>query len=372
MNSKTLPGRLLSLDILRGFDLFLLVFFQPIFMAFFRNVDHPVIDAIRHQLSHEQWEGFRIWDLIMPLFLFMTGVSMPFALSKYVGEKEKGKCYWRILKRVLILFILGMIVQGNLLDLDVRSLRLYSNTLQAIAIGYLISAVVIMNLRWRWQISAAVILLAIYAIPMYMWGDFSPEGNFAMKVDRTILGRFMDGVSWNDSGQWTFSPHYHYTWIWSSLTFGVTVLMGAFAGAIMRLPIARLQHVRYMLLVGATCVIVGILWSSSMPIIKPIWSASMTLFSGGICMLLMGISYWVIDCRQFTYGLSWLQIYGMNSITAYVLAEVVNFRSIPQSLFFGLQPMLGDYYDPWITTCNFLLVFLILWWMFKNRIFVKI
>ena len=75
--------RLASLDILRGFDLFLLVFFQPVFVALARQLNLPFLDEVLYQFDHEVWEGFRFWDLVMPLFLFMTGASMPFSLSKY-------------------------------------------------------------------------------------------------------------------------------------------------------------------------------------------------------------------------------------------------------------------------------------------------
>ena len=80
--------RLASLDILRGFDLFLLVFFQPVLGALARQMNMPFLDSIIYQFDHEVWEGFRFWDLVMPLFLFMTGASMPFSLSKYMGLRE--------------------------------------------------------------------------------------------------------------------------------------------------------------------------------------------------------------------------------------------------------------------------------------------
>lgn len=109
--------RLASLDILRGFDLFLLVFFQPVFAALARQLNLPFLNDILYQFDHEVWEGFRFWDLVMPLFLFMTGASMPFSLSKYVGMSGS---YWpvyrRILRRVFLLFIFGMIVQEICLD----------------------------------------------------------------------------------------------------------------------------------------------------------------------------------------------------------------------------------------------------------------
>ena len=123
--SENNTSRLASLDILRGFDLFLLVFFQPVFAALVRQLNLP--------FDHEVWEGFRFWDLVMPLFLFMTGASMPFSLSKYIGTSGSYRpVYRRILKRVFLLFVFGMIVQGNLLGLDGKHIYLYSNTLQSI------------------------------------------------------------------------------------------------------------------------------------------------------------------------------------------------------------------------------------------------
>ena len=85
MNGKTSPekGRLASLDILRGFDLFLLVFFQPVFMSLARKLDAPWLEGVMRQFEHVPWEGFRVWDLIMPLFMFMAGASMPFSFAKF-------------------------------------------------------------------------------------------------------------------------------------------------------------------------------------------------------------------------------------------------------------------------------------------------
>lgn len=109
-----------------------------------------------------------------------------------------------------------------------------------------------------------------------------------------------------------------------------------------------------------------------MPIIKRLWTGSMTLFSGGLCFLLMGMFYYWIDYKGHTYGLNWLKIYGMNSITAYILGEVINFRSIAASVSYGLEQYLGSYYPVWLSLVNYLIVFLILRIMYKYRVFLKI
>jgi predicted acyltransferase len=98
----------------------------------------------------------------------------------------------------------------------------------------------------------------------------------------------------------------------------------------------------------------------------------MTLISGGWCWALMALFYWLIDVNGWSRGLAWLKIYGTNSIVAYMLGEVVSFRSIVQSLSYGLQSHLGDWYNVWLTFGNYLIIFFILWAMYKARVFVKI
>ena len=366
--------RLASLDILRGFDLFLLIFFQPVFVALARQMNMPFLDSILYQFDHEVWEGFRFWDLVMPLFLFMTGASMPFSLSKYIGTTGS---YWpvyrRILKRVFLLFIFGMIVQGNLLGLDATHLYLYSNTLQSIAVGYLIAAVIQLHFPFKWQVGITLLLLLVYWVPMTFLGDFTPAGNFAEQVDRCVLGRFRDGVFWNEDGTWSFSPYYNYTWIWSSLTFGVTVMLGAFAGKIMKEGKAnRKKVVQTLSVIGVLLVGLAMLWSLQMPIIKRLWTGSMTLLSGGYCFLLMALFYYWIDYKGHSRGLNWLKVYGMNSITAYLLGEVVNFRCIADSVSYGLKQYMGDYYPVWLTFANYLILFFLLRMMYKRGLFLKV
>lgn len=365
--------RLASLDILRGFDLFLLVFFQPVFMALARQLDWPWLNPLVTQFTHVYWEGFHLWDLVMPLFMFMAGASMPFSLAKYKDAPNKGAIYRKIGKRFILLFVLGMVVQGNLLGLDPMYIYPYSNTLQAIATGYVIAAVVLLNCSVRWQIIITALLLLAYWVPMTFCGDFTPEGNFAEKVECLVLGRFRDGTHWNADGTWSYAPYYHYTWIWSSLTFGVTVLLGTFAGRIIKAGKGKGGLVvRKLLLTGLALIGGALLWSLQMPVIKTIWTGSMTLLSGGYCFLLMTIFYYWIDYKGHHRGLNWLKIYGMNSITAYVLGEVVNFRCIAASVSYGLEKYIGDYYAVWLTFANYLIVFFILRIMYKRGIFVKI
>lgn len=352
--------------------MFLLVFFQPVLVAVGEAADVGWLNDILYQFDHQVWAGFRFWDIIMPLFMFMCGVAMPFSFDRYDKKSTKWPLFTRIFKRVLILWVIGMVVQGNLLAFDAHRLRLYSNTLQAIAAGYLIGSVIVLNLSLRWQVVSTVLLLLIYWLPMTFCGDFTPQGNFAEMVDRAILGHWRDDVFWDSAGNWHFYQPYTYTWIWSSLTFAVTVMLGYFAGRLIK---DRPRSTRTAIVIAAYgfgLIVVALIWHLQMPIIKRLWTCSMTLFAGGICFLLMALFYWWIDVKNHTYGLNWLKIYGMNSITAYVIGEVIDFRSVAASISFGLEAIIGaEWYQAWLTFANFSIVFLILYILYRHRIFIK-
>jgi predicted acyltransferase len=374
MNTHSIPSnRLASLDILRGFDLFMLVFFQPVFVAFARHwKDVPVFSFLLHQFEHVKWEGFSAWDLVMPLFLFMVGAAMPFSFEKYRANPDKRAIYKKITKRFVILFILGAVVQGDLLSLDPMQIRIYTNTLQAIAVGYVISAVLLLHLSRKGQVVATLLLLTGYWALLTFLGDFTPDGNFAEAVDRAVLGRVRDGVTYAEDGSWSFSDNYRYTWVLTSMVFGVTTMLGAFAGQIMKNGKDKRKNSQLLFTIGGVLLVSAWLLSFQTPIIKKIWSASMTLWSGGLCFLLMALFYYIVDYKGRSNGLNWLKIYGMNSIVAYTLGMVVNFRSAAHSLLWGLEKYTGDYYSAILTFANFLILFFILQLMYKLRVFVKI
>lgn len=377
MEKKLTGERLGSLDVLRGFDLFCLVFFQPVLMALARVMDVAWMKPVTTQFEHVAWEGFAFWDIIMPLFMFMAGASMPFAFAKYLNNGGKASLYRRILKRVLLLWIFGMMCQGNLLALDPDKVYLYSNTLQAIAMGYLISAILFLHLKLKWQIVVASGLLVIYWILLsfvrvdgFGGGDFTADLNLAEYVDRVVLGRFRDRATVTETG--LDFGNYRYTWIISSLNFGVTVMTGVFAGQIMKSELSKIKKIQWMALAGVLMMVAGQLWGLHMPIIKKIWTSSMTLYSSGICFLLMALFYYLVDYRNYGNYLNWLKIYGMNSILAYMLFQIVNFTTVSQSLFFGTEQYLGDYYRVLIRLANVSFIFLILWIMYRQKKFLKV
>lgn len=369
--------RLGSLDVLRGFDLFCLVFFQPVFNSLAVAMNWPPLNWLSIQFEHVTWEGFVFWDIIMPLFMFMAGVSMPFAFAKHLHTQSKLQLYKRILKRVLLLWLFGMMCQGNLLALDPGSIFFFSNTLQAIAVGYLVSAILLLHFNRREQIIITSGLLILYWVLLMFveingsgGGNFTPDHNLAEYIDRVVLGRFRDGSTVTAAG--IDFGEYRYTWLVSSINFGVTVMTGVFAGQLLKGSLSKVKKLQYLIVIGVSMIVAGQLWGLQMPIIKHIWTSSMTLFSSGICFLLMALFYYLIDYKNYGKYLNWLKIYGMNSILAYILYEVVNFSSVTKSVFRGTEQFMGDYYQSLIFFGNGSLIFLILWLMYRNGKFLKV
>ena len=377
-NTHSSSKRLESLDALRGFDLFFLVALGPLMHSLARTANVEWLNESMWVFSHVSWEGFSPWDLIMPLFLFMSGISMPFSLSRYKSISDKRPLLRRLAKRILLLWIFGMMCQGNLLALDPNTIYLYSNTLQAIATGYLITALLFLFTSRRTQIITAVVLLLVYWTAMqfitvdgYGGGNYTPQGNLAEWIDNTVLGGFRDTAQVIDR-KVVVADWYHYTWILSSLNFGVTVLTGLFAGYIAKDKIEEKKKLKLYFGTGITMVIAGWLWNFQMPVIKTIWTSSMVLVSSGYCFLLMGLFYYWIDYKGHRSGITWLKVYGMNSIVAYMLANVVNFRCIGESLFYGLEQYMGSYYSFLMTLWNIGAVYVIIWFMYKRGIFLKV
>jgi len=268
--------------------------------------------------------------------------------------------------------------QGYLVSFNPDQIYLFSNTLQSIAIGYLIAAILLMHFQRNWQIIFTSGFLLIYwALMMFVrvgdfgGGDFTPDHNLAEYIDRMVLGRFRDRAIVGETGV-VFAESYRYTWILSSLNFAVTVMTGVFAGQILKGSAPKINKIKYLVLGGVCMIVAGQLWGLQMPVIKKIWTSTMTLYSSGICFLLMAFFYFLIDYKSYGKYLNWLKIYGMNSILAYMLYEIINFSSVTSSLFHGLEQYMGDYYKVLITLGNVSLILVILLLMYRKKLFLKV
>ena len=371
--------RLESLDVLRGADLFFLLAVGPIMRRLIKTLDVEWLNKCGWLFDHVEWRGFSPWDLIMPLFVFMTGITIPFALGRMREERTYGKALWRILRRVVVLWVLGLICQGGLFDKSDSTIYLYTNTLQAIAVAYAGAAIMFLFTNLRTQIiTAAVLLLGYWAAMEFIsvdgcgGGNYTQNGNLAEWIDNAVLGRFRDGAKVVD-GVVEFKDGYHYTWILSSLTFIVTGMLGMFAGVIAKSTMEEKRKLWWLAGAGVAMIAAGLIWNIWHPIIKMIWTSSMTLFTGGLCFLLLWLCYYLIDYKGYRKGLTLFKVYGMNSIAAYMLPKFIKVRAVLAALLYGLAYFFGDEWTAMIVTvANVVVQYYILYFMYKREIFLKV
>ena len=364
--SDIFAQRLLSIDALRGFDMFWIIGGHWIFMGLCAVSKNPLTEFISTQLRHAKWEGFHFWDLIMPLFLFIVGVAMPFSFSKRLERGDsKRDLYIHIVIRFAILFFLGIVAQGNLLKFDLSKLDLYCNTLQAIAAGYLIASLIMLNFDIKWQIGITSGLLLVFwalmawvPVPGYGAGVLTPEGNLAIYLDKLLLGRFQDGTN--------------YSWILSSLTFGATVMLGGISGQLLRSKKSQWMKVAWLAGIGAGCILVGWIWGFAFPVIKHLWTSSFVLFSGGICVWLLALFYMILDVKGWRKWAFGFKVIGMNAISVYMATQLFNFRLIGDVFVGGLLRFIQPWDDFVRGLAGFAVIWLILYWMYSKRTFIKI
>ncbi|WP_299666570.1 DUF5009 domain-containing protein [uncultured Polaribacter sp.] len=363
---STKNNRLLSIDVLRGFDMFIIIFADRFFYNLHEGANTKITAALAKQFEHPEWFGFHFYDIVMPLFLFVVGVVIPFSMERRVQEiGNKAKLYPHIIRRFVILFILGWIVQGNLLALDTEKFQIFSNTLQAIAVGYFFSCIAYIHLSKNGRYLLFAACLVVYAlilefahVPEMGTSKLLPNKNIALYIDRFVFGDFDDG--------------YQYTWLLSGLGFIATTLSGLFAGEVLRSKIPREKIARNLIYIGIIAIILGLLLNIWHPIIKKLWNSSFVLFSSGICFLLLALFYWIIDVKGYTKWTKPLKIIGINAITAYVISHVINFPELAKQVLFGFEHYLGGYYNAFATVGGFGIIYLLLWYMHKNNTYIKI
>ncbi len=371
--------RLTSLDALRGFDLLLLVALGPLVLTLVRCADTPSLQWLSAVFTHKDWEGLTLWDLVMPLFVFMSGASIPFALARFRRERLWGEFAVKVFKRVAILWLFGMVLQGNLLALNPDRIYLFSNTLQSIAVGYAVGALLYMTTKVYTQILAFILLLlgfwvimAFVTVDGFGGGNYTPSGNLAEWVDRMVLGRFRDGAGVDEMGNVVFAPWYNYTWVLSSLGFAATAVSGVIAGTFAKSKMTQKQKLIFFLVTGVLLLAFGYGFSWGMPIVKKLWTSTMVLVTSGWCFILLGIFYFIYDFLGIKFGLKLLRPYGMNAITAYMVSELFNFRGLAHTLLFGLEQFLGTWYPLLLTFSQVGIIFAILWVMDKRGIYLKV
>jgi predicted acyltransferase len=370
--------RLLSIDALRGFDMFWIIGGDTLLRALAKWGDWPIKDVIDEQLEHVEWEGFRFYDLIFPLFLFLVGVVLPFSLGKLQERGEpRIRIYWRIVRRTMLLFGLGLLYNHYLqlgfykppLGFDFSTVRV-AGVLQRIAICYGVAALIVQHSNVRVQAVLTVVLLlgywallAFVAAPGGTAGDFSIQGNLPGYVDR----HFLPGK--------IFKAYYGYgdnEGLLSTIPAVATALLGALAGHWLRSGRSGAGKLLGLAAAGLICLGLGWAWSFWFPIIKNLWTSSFVLFAGGWSLLLLALFYGIIDVLRFWRWSFFFIVIGANAITIYMLPHIVDFEHISHFFFGGVEKHSGTF-GPVVAAAGVLVVkWLLLLYLYRKGLFLRV
>jgi predicted acyltransferase len=336
--------RVASVDALRGFSIIWLVGGDAIAWSIGEMTagKGSILSAagqfVSDQMSHVEWEGFRFYDFIFPLLIFVTGVSIVFSLTRLVEREGKSAAHLRVLRRALLLFVLGLIYYGGVSQKwpDIRLL----GVLQRFALCYLFASLLFLNLRLRGLVVAFAVLLVGYwalmtfvPVPGVGAGSFAKDANLANWIDL----HYLPGRLWDT----TRDPE----GLLSTLPAIATCLLGVFSGLLLQdVRVAPRQKSLWLMGAGAAMIAAGYLWGLQFPVIKALWTSSFVLVAGGWSLLLLGVLYQLIDVWQWKAWPTVLVWIGANAITLYFIQNVMDFRLVATRLVGGDVAAFADRY----------------------------
>ena len=302
--------RLVSLDALRGFDMFWIVGGEELVHGLYKGWPNGLTGLLDREMDHQPWAGVHCYDLIFPLFVFIVGASIVFSLSRMVERVGKVAALKRVVIRSAILYCFGLLVYGGISQ-GLEHVR-WLGVLQRIALCYLFTSVFFCTFKLRGLIViCAALLLGYWAETSLMpIRDFNLERSHlsALKLEpdsprtrarflaitSTVRGKFEDGLNLTQQIDFQYLPGYKWDGaydpegILSTLPAIGTCLLGVFAGFLLKNPkVPDQRKVVYFLVAGVLGVALGFLWGLQFPVIKKIWTSSVRAGCGGLLVFIV-------------------------------------------------------------------------------------
>ena len=366
--------RLASLDVLRGFDMLWIIGGGSLIVALSKALEWGWLKVVAEQMEHVRWEGFHFEDLIFPLFMFISGVAIPYAItSKIEKGASKSELFLKAAKRGAILVLLGILYNGAL-QRGFSTMRIPS-VLGQIGIAYFFAATIVIytkNMKSRiiWLIgiliSIAILQLAV-PVPGAGAGLLDPVNGINAYLDRLLIPGRLHGTTFDPEG------------LLCSISAITVTLMGALAGGILRdgTP-ASTKKATMLAVVGAILVAVALSLSTFYPIIKAAWTVPFNLLTSGISFMLLALFYLSIDVKTWVkdwiwgigkYKVLFFKVIGMNSITIYLTCRIFDFRDASTFFLGFLEPALGG----WIIVLGAItLEWMFLHFLYKRNLFLRV
>ncbi len=367
--------RLASLDALRGFDMFWILGGQAIFAALFVLTGWQGWKAFEAHTVHVPWHGFTFYDLIFPLFIFLSGVAMglnPRRIDQ-LPLSERMVFYKKALKRLAILIGLGVLYNhgwGTGMPMALDEVR-YASVLGRIAIAWFVAAMLVWHTSLRTQAIVAVAILIGYwiwlcfiPVPGGIAGDLTPEGSWNAWVDQRLL----PGIIHRNG---PLDPE----GLLSQIPAVANAILGVFAGQLIAKAhkYGQWKVASALFIAGLLTLALGWLWDTAFPVNKRLWTSSFVLVTVGWSAILLAAFYAFVDILGFRKSVYPFVIIGANSIIIYLASSLVNWSYISKSVFGGVVRAVPADWQPLIGVFAVLAVqLLVLHWMYKRKIIVSV
>lgn len=362
--------RLLAIDTLRGFDMLMITGLGAFISLLSGKTGWHWVDALAMQFEHSTWNGFTFYDFIFPLFIFIAGLSLPFSLNKGLEQGlPKSVLYKKAFKRLLILIALGILDKNTLAQFsDPHQIRIVG-VLQRIGIASFVATILYLNFSARQRVFwIAGLLLGYYAatflipVPGHGAGDLSLEGCLTGWFDRSFLPGRLNQGNYDENGILTQFP---------ALCLAV---MGSLAGDLFRnRNLTDLAKLRRLLIWGAICLVISLVWSLHFPINKRMWTSPFIMLTGGMALLSLAVLYWVIDILGYRKWTIVFTVVGMNSLTAYLAYRFIDFESVSKLLFEWLYKYSpGPWQEVYRALGALVLVWVMLYVLKRFKVFIKV
>lgn len=386
-------SRLLSLDAFRGTVMLLMLNEATRLPLVAHSFPHSAIwAAIAYNTEHVDWQGCSLHDLIQPGFSFLVGAAMPFSIA---SRRSKGQTFWQLFRhavwRAFLLISLGIFLRSLT---QRQTYFTFEDTLTQIGLGYVFLFLVAFT-RVRTQVIIALAILIAF------WGAFAlypaPGPNFDYARvgvppawEHNYTG-FLSHWNKNSNLSWAFDvwflnlfprerPFVFNEGGWSTLSLIptlATMILGLLTGEWLKSTKSKVEKLRGLLIAGAALVLLGLVcqWAGVCPIVKRVWTSSYTLYSGGLVILILAGFYALIDWKEYRRWAFPLIVVGMNSIAIYVMSWTMGsfFHAALERHLGGLIGVAGPTFQPVLQGLGVILIFwIILFWMYRRKIFLKI
>ena len=313
--------RILSIDALRGFDMFWIIGGALLFPALDQIFQSPITAWLSLQSHHSDWDQPHLLDIIFPLFLFIVGIVLPISIDRQRSQNlSLAKIHAHTARRAIILIILGLLSKGLLLTFTLKF-----SVLSRIGFSYYIAALLVIHTTWRFQAIFTAALLTAAALMMTL---IPIHGS--TYINKDIASTFPLIA---ECVRWVLSVP--------------SVLFGVLAGHYLRTSHTGPRKTLTLALAGLLCIILSLAIERYIPRIFFLWTSSFVVYTAGISLMLMALFYWIIDvkgCRKWSF---FFTVIGMNSILIYFISvsHIIDFQKIADFLILAAAHHCGLFKD---------------------------